>query len=378
MTNAFTRVVSVIALAVAVTTPAAAQVGSQTQDNTAFGGTSAEFLLLGAGARGAALGGGYAALATDITALYYNPAGIAQLDRPGAMVSTYDYVAGTRYSWVGLAFPFRGGVRSVGFSVGTFGFSDQPVYTLENPDGEGTTYSVAETFLAASYGQNFSDRFSAGFSLKFISDKLADTRGFAFAMDFGTNFHATIGDRPIRAAFIIQNLGSNLRHDGGGLATDSATRVPPLGTPQIPQEPQPARLRASGWGLPVLFRVSAAMDLYTRGANRVTLLSEFDQPNNTKPGAGLGLEVAAGNIANSGFSLAARGSYTLQPDNNTNDVDFAGLPTTVKSSSFTSDGIAVGGGVGYRRGNLQLGFDYAWRDLGPLGGTNYLSFAVGW
>ena len=42
-------------------------------DNTAFGTTSAEFLMLGAGARGAALGGGYAAIADDIDALYWNP-----------------------------------------------------------------------------------------------------------------------------------------------------------------------------------------------------------------------------------------------------------------------------------------------------------------
>src|SRR2546427_6986075 len=39
-----------------------------------------------------------------------------------------------------------------------------------------------------------------------------------------------------------------------------------------------------------LFRsVSVALDLYNRGANRITLLSEFDQPNNNKPGAGAGL-----------------------------------------------------------------------------------------
>ena len=52
-------------------------------DNTAFGTTSAEFLLLGAGARGAALGNSFAALAADPTALYWNPAGIAEMMRPG-------------------------------------------------------------------------------------------------------------------------------------------------------------------------------------------------------------------------------------------------------------------------------------------------------
>src|SRR6266513_2014478 len=83
-------------------------------DNTAYGTTAAEFLLLGASARGTALGGAYAALSTDVSALYYNPAGIAQLTRPGAMVSTYSYVADTRYTWGGVAFPVSGGARSFG------------------------------------------------------------------------------------------------------------------------------------------------------------------------------------------------------------------------------------------------------------------------
>src|SRR5436853_5555957 len=129
MTIRLTRVLgTLMGLAALSTAPALAQV--QNQDNTAYGGTSGEFLLLGAGARGAALGGAYAALATDVTALYYNPGGLAQLPRPGAMISTYDYVAGTRYSWLGIAFPLAGGARSVGVSAGTFGFSDQPVYTV--------------------------------------------------------------------------------------------------------------------------------------------------------------------------------------------------------------------------------------------------------
>ena len=94
-------------------------------DNTAFGTTSAEFLLLGAGARGTALGGSYAAVATDASALYYNPAGAALGTHPSVVVGTVDYVADTRYSWGGLAFPF-GGSKAFGIQLGTFGFTDQP------------------------------------------------------------------------------------------------------------------------------------------------------------------------------------------------------------------------------------------------------------
>ena len=138
------------------------------------------------------------------------------------------------------------------------------------------------------------------------------------------------------------------------------------------------RLRSSGWDLPILFRVSAALDLVSQGGNRITLLSEFNQPSYNKPSAGAGLEFMGANLGNSGFTLAARGSYTLQPANNINDINLGTLTTREKTGSFTSQGIAVGGGLAYARRNFKLGFDYAWRDMGLLGGTNFLSFSVGW
>jgi len=338
--------------------PAAAQT---VQDNTGFGTTSAEFLLFGAGARGTALGGSVAALSTDVTALYYNPGNVALLSQPGAMVSTYSYIASTRYSWAGLAFPMSGGARALGVSIGTFGFGDQPVYTLDSPDGTGETYSVSQTFIAGTYSQNFSDRFSAGFSAKLISDKLGRTAATAFAVDFGTNFHATVGQRPIRGAFVIQNLGTNLKHTGAAL-DETVLRQPPQGTVDVPQQPQPAVLKASGWSLPVLFRVAVALDLVTSASQRLTLLGEFTQANNDKPGAGAGLEYALSNIGNSGFFVAARGSYQ----------------TKYSVGSFSNYGLAGGGGIGWGRGNVKFGFDYAYKSLGPLGGTNFASLSVNW
>jgi len=362
-------------LAATVATPAVAQ-QKGTNDNTAYGGASGEFLLLGAGARGTALGGAYGALATDVTAMYYNPAGLAQLPRPALMVSTSSYLADTRYSWVGIAFPTSGGARAIGVSMGSFGFSDQPIYTLDAPDGNGRTYSVRETFISGTYAQNFSDRFSAGLTLKFINDRLGTAKASGVAVDFGTNFHASVGARPIRASFVIQNLGTNLQHSGEDLIV-GVTREPPLGTVDIPQEPQSAVLSTSAWTLPVLFRVGVALDLVAQGNNRLTVLSEFTQPNNTKPGAGAGFEYAMQNIGERGISIAARGSYTIQPDNQTNDL-VLGLPTRESSGTFTSDGLALGGGLEYVKGTTRLGFDYAWKSLGTLGSTNFLTFTVGW
>ena len=379
MTKLNSRVLGTL---LALAAPAAGSLAAQTTaptnvDNTGYGTTTAEFLLLGAGARGAALGNGYAALSNDVTSLYYNPGGLALLSRPQAMVSTYNYVADTKYTWLGLALPLSGGTRAIGVQMGNFGFSNQPVYTLDNPDGDGTTYSVSETFVGATLSQNFSDRFSAGLSLKFVTDQLGETSASGVALDFGTNFHAMIGDRPIRAAFVIQNLGSNLEATGSALQT-LVNREPPLGTVQIPQDGQPARLRASPWTLPVLFRVGLAYDLYAAGSNRLSLLGEFNQPVNTKPGGGMGLEYALTNLGNTGFSLAARGSYTLVPDNNIDPGAGAGFQTTQSTSTFSAEGLALGGGLNYTRGNFSLGFDYAYRNMGPLGNTNFLSFSLGW
>lgn len=376
MRTNMTRYFATIALLAALAGPATAQIVDNS-DNTAFGTTAAEFLLLGAGARGTALGGAYAALATDVTALYYNPAGVAQIGRPGAMVSSYSYLADTRYTWFGAAFPMAGGARAVGVSLGSFGFSEQPVTTVANPDGDGRVYRVNESFIAGTFAQNFSDRFSAGISVKYIQDELGTAKAGTFAVDFGTNFHAMVGTRPLRAAFVISNLGGTLAHNGADLDVN-VFRVPPLGTVNVPQEPSQASLKTKDFGLPVMFRVSVALDLVAMSNNRITLLSEFSQPNNTKPGAGMGVEWAGTNLGNSGFSLAARGSYTLQPDNEYAFGAGAGFTTQESTGSFTSDGLALGGGVGFKRGNFDVGFDYAFRDLGPVGGANFFSFSISW
>jgi hypothetical protein len=352
--------------------PLAAQ---ETRDNTSYGGSAAEFLLLGAGARGAALGGSYAALANDVEALYWNPAGAALIERPALTVATYTYIADTRYSWAGLAFPMSGGARTIGLQAGTFGFSDQPVYTLENPEGDGTTYSVAQTFVGLSYAQNFSDRFSAGVTAKYISDRLGQASGTGFAVDFGTNFHAMVGPRPIRASFVIQNLGSTIEHQGSGLDV-AVLRAPPTGQDDLPQEGQPAQLKAKDWGLPVVFRLGLAFDAVNVSASRVTVLGEFTQPNNTKAAWSGGLEWGV-NVA-SGFGVMARGSYTYQPDNNiTPDADAAGFTSDLGKGS---DGLALGGGLSYRvpSGGFGLSVDYAYRSLGLLGATHFYGASISW
>jgi hypothetical protein len=345
------------------------------EDNTAYGTTSAEFLLLGAGARGAALGGSFAAIATDISALYYNPAGAALIEQPGIMIGTYDYVAETRYSWGGLAFPLSGGSRAIGFQLGTFGFDDQPVYTEEQPDGSGATYSVDQTFLGLTFAQNFSDRFSAGLTAKYVDDNLGTVSGSAFAVDFGTNFHATLNNHPVKFSFTLANLGSNLSYEGTGLRGE-VPREPIPGEDETPTLPQEAQLNTKDFPLPTTFRVGLAYDVVTGGDNRLTVLGDFSQPNNNSPGFSFGSEWMSNQVGNSDFGFALRASYNYS---GANGLDPVNTPTALGDEE-NLQGLAFGGGLMFGKGDggFAAGLDYAYKYMGILGATNFFSFTLGW
>jgi hypothetical protein len=365
-------------LAAASVTPAAAQIQIPS-DNTAYGTTSAEFLLFPVHARGAALGNAFAAIASDVSAVHFNPSQLAMIARPSLQASSLSYIAETRYNWVGVGFPIKGGSAAFGLSIGSFGFGDQMVTTVEDPQGEsGETYSVSETVIGATYAQRFSDRFAAGFTGKFINDQLGRTSGSAFAVDFGTTFTAEMGGRPLRAAFTVRNLGTNIKHSGTALDV-VVRRDPPSGEDDIPQEPAAAELTAKAWQLPVTFNVALAYDAFATSRSRLSLMGEFSQPNNSDPGFNFAGEYNM-NLTRS-LSLAGRIGYTYAPDNNI-DAAPQGSPGYAGFNSNVSegmDGFSAGGGLRWQTSqNFGLNFDYAYRSLGVLGGTNMISFGLSW
>ena len=348
-------------------------------DNTAYGTTAAEFLLIPATARGAALGGSFSALSNDLGSMHYNPAGLALLDRPGVLATNVNYIADTKYVFGGFAAPFGGGSRAFGFSITTFGFSDQQVYTETDPTGtSGQVYSVAQTAIGMTYGQQFSDRFSAGITAKYIRDQLGDVSGSSVAVDLGTSFHSSLGGKAIRAAFVINNLGGNIRHRGTPLDV-LVERQEPIGQQPVPQEPARAQLETKDWSLPVSFRVAMAYDAFATASSRLTLLGEFDQPNNSEPGFNLAGEYNV-TLGHSGFSLAGRLGMTYAADDNM-DVPAAGTATYAgfeSGLSGTQYRVSAGGGLRYARNNFGLGFDYAYRSYGLLGSVNMLGVSLSW
>lgn len=341
------------------------------EDNTRFGGTSAVFLTLPASARGAALGGSYAAMVSDISSMFFNPAGLAMMGTHQAMFSYTAYIDDTRHITAGLGWSLRGGEWGLGVSLSNFGFSDQPITTDEQQEGTGETYSVSNTAVGLTAAVQFSDRFSAGITGRYVAEQLARVTSTGFTVDFGTNYHGEIGGRPIRASFIIMNYGTTFK-PGGAVLNEEVDVIDESMNVERPA----GELRTSGFDPPTQFRVGVAYDVLAGARNRLTVLSEFFQPNDSDPGVGLGAEFSS-NLTE-GFTAALRGSYGYQGDNRDSDVatDFA-FRSSAKDDDIW-DGLGVGGGLNWAAGEWNVGVDYAFRHMGILPSVNQFSIRLGW
>lgn len=358
-----------VGIAVAAIAGSASLLSAQTrsgqqENNIPYGTRSGEFLLLPVGARATAMGSAYSALANDVSALYWNPAGIGLMENRGAMVSYLDYVADTRQVWVGFATPFSGGERAVGISVGTFGFSDQPEYTVQDPDGTGRSYSVNMSSIGLSLAQRFTDRFSFGVTAKLINEALGNASASTWGVDIGTSYHTTVSGRPIRGAFTITNLGGTLKHSGAALDIDI-----PEQDPNLPAGTKEGEFSSKAWDLPVAFRFGVAYDAVATANNRLTLAGEFAQPSGNDVSGSVGAEYAL--RTSGGFGVALRGGYNYEPDN-----DLESSASSMNGSN--GDGLSLGGGINFARGErTSVGVDYAWRDKGLLGNQHLFSLQFG-
>lgn len=340
--------------------------GSQ-QNNIPFGTKSGEFLLIPVGGRGTALGSAFTALSDDISSMYWNPAGLALIPGAGVEVSRINYIADTKFTWVGGAIPFSGGERAIGFSLTSFGFSDQPIYTVESPDGTGRSYSVAMTALGLTLAQQFTDRFSFGITGKLVSEDLGGPKASTITADFGTSYHTKLGGRPIRGAFVITNLAGSLQHSGAQLDTMINSTDPTL-----PPEQSQSRLSTKSFELPTMFHVGIAYDLLSSASQHFTAAGEFLQPSNADISGAVGAEYALEKIGGTGFGAALRGGWNLATDNG---LDLTGS----KDNGAQNDGMSFGVGLKYQlKSSRNFGFDYAYRNMGLLGNQNLFSLYVHW
>lgn len=88
-----------------------------TQGQIVIGKYAGEFMAIGVGGRANAMGGAYAAIANDVTAGYWNPAGLANVNYPQiALMYSQNFGNLVNYNYASAAFPY-GTDMTFGFTV---------------------------------------------------------------------------------------------------------------------------------------------------------------------------------------------------------------------------------------------------------------------
>ncbi|MEO6355719.1 MAG: PorV/PorQ family protein [Ferruginibacter sp.] len=163
---------------------------------------SNEFLNIGAGARGLAMGSAQVASVQDGTAGYWNPAGLAGVkDHPEVNLMHAEYFAGIgKYDFGSVAIPVQDNKRTLGVSLLRFAVDDIPnTLFLVQPDGSVdygsiTSFSSADYAMLFSYAQKVVETedklISFGVNAKVIHRKVGQfATAWGFGIDAGVQMH---------------------------------------------------------------------------------------------------------------------------------------------------------------------------------------------
>ncbi|MBK7734049.1 MAG: PorV/PorQ family protein [Chitinophagaceae bacterium] len=176
---------------------------------------SNEFLNIGAGARGLAMGNAQVASVNDASAGYWNPAGLTGVkDVPNIALMHAEYFSGiAKYEYASLAIPVQDNKRTLGFSLLRFAVDDIPnTLFLVEPDGS-INYNNVQAFSSADYAFLFSfaqkikdeddKKISVGANAKVIYRKVGH---FASAWGFGLDAGIQIQRKKWRLGLMARDI----------------------------------------------------------------------------------------------------------------------------------------------------------------------------
>jgi hypothetical protein len=286
------------------------------------GDTGAVELKIPVGARPIAMGQAFVAVADDANAVYWNPAGLAQLG--GSQVTVqYDVFIETITYFTGAAGFKLGNDMAAGLMVKMLSSGSEPEYdNMGIPTGNTFSLSYMDIDLAAAYRLSYS--FNIGLNLKYISKSLAGTSATTFAADLGLMYKTPIPH--LTAGLNVQNVGLPLKFD---------TVADPL---------------------PMNIKVGVAYKMFE---DNFTLAYDMNFPNDNAISANLGGEYWYKD------TLVGRFGYQFQGAIDQNQVGIG-----------AKAGLYLGGGIKITAFKTNIGLDYAWTNDGFLGSNHH--FALDW
>ena len=178
----------------------------------------ADFLAGGVNARALGMGGAYVGLADDVSAGYWNPAGLSHLRYPEISYMHVERFSGAvSFDYGAVAIPvndrstlaisgFRSGVNDIVNTLDAWNPDrGQPLGSYESRI---TRFSAADWALFVSYSRRLSDRLTVGVNFKGVRRSIGD---FAEAWGYSTDVAAQYRIGPYRFGATIQDLSTMLQ-----------------------------------------------------------------------------------------------------------------------------------------------------------------------
>ncbi|HKQ58521.1 MAG TPA: PorV/PorQ family protein [Candidatus Eisenbacteria bacterium] len=305
------------------------------------GTASGTFLKIGVGARATGLGESFVAVANDPSAIYWNPAGLASIQRQEVALSHIDWPAEIRFEHMALVFPVRRLGGSLAFQFGVLTTTLDETSELQ-PFGTGRTFVYSDMIMGAAYARRWTDKLLVGVGAKYMREDLGKDVGnpttTAVLFDIGSIYYLGLGS--VRVATSLSNFSPELKPKGEYLS------LGPDGTAGTADD----EVRSyDGFDAPTVFRYGVAFEPIERAGQRVTTSIEANQPADNAQAVKAGLEWVWLD------RLALRTGYNFNAD-------------ALKFSA--------GAGVNAELGGLRATVDYAYTDGGFLGPINRLTLGV--
>lgn len=308
------------------------------------GTTSAQVLKFNVGPRAIGMGGAYTAVANDITAMYWNPGGTANITRNEAFFNHTSLYADIRYDYAAIA-SHLSGLGTIGAFVSVLSMDDMLVRTEEAPEGTGELFTAGAIVIGVNYSRYLTDNFTIGFNAKYINESIWHMSATGFAIDIGTMYTLHILNE-FRIAASISNFGTKMQLRGR-----DATRVIRSGSGD--DNFINTNLELDRFDLPLLFRFGISSDLIKEGGSRLTTSVDAIHPNDHTEYLNTGFEYAWNEI------IFLRAGY-----NSLFELD-------------SEKGLTLGFGLHYRIvDHVVVKMDYAYQDFGRLNAVHYFSVGI--
>ncbi len=182
------------------------------------GTTGADFLLIPVGPRQVAMGDQGAALSDDGFSMYYNPAGIAMLQRQEIDLLYNQWVQGVSQQYLAYVYPDLAG-GSLGASLNVLRVDPFQGYDNSGVQTSQVTAQDISPSLAYAHsvwgGRNPEDfGLAAGLSAQYIRENLESNVASGYAGNAGLLAHFPFKETYLQAGLAVQNVGSGLSYYG--------------------------------------------------------------------------------------------------------------------------------------------------------------------